>query len=78
MARGPISSMKIFKKVGCRLCMMERVHILKAGKVDGKILSTQMKNFLVLADTMLIFTGSLRNRFLNPALMKPVRQKRVT
>ena len=30
----PISCMKTFKKVGCRLCMMERVHILKAEKVD--------------------------------------------
>ena len=32
----PISCMKTFKKVGCKLCMMERVHILKTEKVDEK------------------------------------------
>ena len=32
----PISCMKTFKKVGCRLCMMERVHILKVEKEDQK------------------------------------------
>ena len=73
----PISCMKTFKKVGCKLCMMERVHILKAEKEDCKNLINVNEELFGACKHNAHFHRYTEKQILNPALMKPERQKRV-